>query len=124
MSKLILLYLTLIVGLFFLIAPEPIHTYDFFLFSEMKLYSSTYIYFICERMVLVILSWIIYNESTEYRDALFVFFLLMCADVVDFLLCYNSIWFHIGAVPISMNVMKCFIFGIVILQTWSRTLFK
>lgn len=124
MSKLILLYLTIIIGLFFLIAPEPVYTYDFFPFSDMKLYPATYVYFICERLVLVILSGIIYNEATEYRPELRVFFFLMCADVVDFLLTYNGIWFDIKSLPISMNVAASVIFGLTILNAWIRTYFK
>lgn len=124
MSKLLLLYLTLIVGLFFLIAPEPIHTYDFFPFSDMKLYPATYVYFICERLTLVILSGIIWNEATEYKPELKVFFYLMCADVVDFLATYNGIWFNLGSIPVSMNTVSATIFGLTILNVWIRTLLK
>lgn len=120
MSKLFLLYITFLVGLFFLIAPRPVNTYDFFLFSEMKLYPSTYIYFICERLVLVILAGVIANEATEYRGALWVFFWLLVADVVDFLLTYNSVWFYYHSFPVSMNVMKCLIFGLTILHAWLK----
>jgi len=122
MSKLLLLYLTLLVGLFFLIAPEPVHTYDYFPFSDMRLYPATYIYFICERLVLIVLSGIIANEATEYKPELKVFFFLMCADLVDFLLCYNNIWFHVGSFPMSMNVAKSIIFGLTILNAWIRNL--
>lgn len=124
MSKLLLLYATLVVGLIFLITPEPIRTYDFFLFSEMKLYPSTYIYFICERLVLVILAGVIANEATEYRGALWIFFWLMVADVVDFLLNYNSVWFYVQSFPVSMNIMKSLIFGLVIFNIWTKGLFK
>lgn len=124
MSKLLLLYLTLIVGLFFLVAPEPIRAYDYFPFSDIKLYPSTYIYFICERLVLVVLSGVIANEATEYRRELWIFFYLMCADVVDYLLTYNGVWFHIHDFPVSMNVLKCVIFGLTIINLWIKNSFK
>lgn len=121
MSKLLLLYSTLLVGLFFLVAPEPINTYDFFPLSDMKLYPSTYIYFICERLVLVILAGVIANESTEYRHAIWIFLFLMCADVVDFLLCYNSVWFYIRNFPVSMNTTKAILFGgVIIHELWKQ----
>lgn len=121
MSKLLLLYSTLLVGLIFLIIPEWYTPQDFFLFSNMKISGANFIYLIGERAVLVIMAYIIVSESKEYEDALWVFFYLMVADLFDFILCYNSVWFSIGSFPVSMNILKSFIFGgVIIYEAWKH----
>lgn len=104
----------------FLIMPEPIQEHDYFLFSDMKLYPATYMYFIGEKVILIILGFVVVTEESEYREALKVFVYLLIADLVDFLLCYNEAWFTIGSFPVSMNVVKCIVFGLTILYTWVK----
>lgn len=121
MSKLLLLFLTVIFGLVFVLLPNTGIREDFFLFADMKLSLETHLYFICEHFVLIILSYIIYNEATEYKNALFIFFLLMVGDMVDYCLTYNGVWFRINEFPISMNIVKAFLFGGVILnEGWKK----
>lgn len=121
MSKLLLLYLTLVVGLVFLLMPNGTPV-DYFPFYDIELYPKTYVYFIFEKSILIILAGIIYNEATEYRQALWVFLWLLVADLIDFGLTYNTAWYHFGAVPMSMNVLKSVIFGIVILrELWKKS---
>lgn len=124
MNKLVLLYLTFVLGLVFLILPEPVSTRDYFPFYDIQMYLSTYVYFILEKSILVLLAAIIYKESVEYRPELNMFVWLLIFDLVDYFLTYNTTWFHIGAFPISMNIVKCFIFGLTILNAWIRTLSK
>lgn len=123
MSKLLLLYLTFVVTLLFLLVPENDVAVGFPL-SSMKVSLEYYIYAIFERSVLIILTYIIANESTEYRGAIWVFFWLCVADFLEYLLTYSSVWFYIDGFPVSMNVLKCVIFGGTILYVWSRALFK
>jgi hypothetical protein len=99
-------------------ATEPT---DWFLFSDMKLTLKTHIYFMCEKIIMIILSWIIAAESRTYRGALQVFFWLMVVDFVDYLLSYGSIWFRLAGFPVSMNIVKCIVFGIVVSNEWIRT---
>lgn len=121
MTKLLLLYSTFLLGFVFMFIPDKIEPYDYFLFSDMKLYFGTYIYFICEKIVLIVLSYVVVNEATEYRGVIWIFFWLVCADLVDFLLCYGGVWFSLGSVPVSMNVVKVFVFGgVVINEIWNK----
>lgn len=124
MSKLLLLYSTLLVGLIFLVIPNYDTPMDFFLFSDMKLSGAMHIYFIGEKTILIVLAYIIANEATQYEKEIWVFFYLLCADLVDYLLSYNSVWFRVNDFPISMNILKSLIFGITILNAWIRTSFK
>lgn len=121
MSKLLLLYLTFVVSMVFLL-PIETNTYDWFPFADMKLTIQTYLYFIFERVGLIILAYIIASESKEYRGAIWCFFILIVVDLVDYLMTYNSVWFHLSGFPVSMNVVKCVGFGLVILYEWIRTL--
>lgn len=114
-----LIFLSLVLGLVFLVLPttEP---KDFFLFSEMKLTFQTHVYFICEKLVLVILAYVISLMETKYPYSIRIFFWLTVADLTDYLLSYNSIWFTAG-IPISMNVLKCLIFGLTLFHEWTKT---
>ena len=119
MNKLLLLFVTLIIGLLFLVIPttEP---KDFFIFSDMKLSFQMHLYFICEKIILIILAWIIAAEDRHYRNALKIFFWLLVADLLDYCLSYNAIWFNIGWLPVSMNIVKIFIFGSIIAKEWIK----
>lgn len=121
MSKLLLLYLTFIVGLVFLLIPDAVHTKDFFPFYDIQMYPKTYIYFILEKSILIILAVIIANEETQYKEALRIFVGLLCFDLIDYFLTYNTVWFHVGIFPVSMNTTKSLIFGLVIIrELWKR----
>lgn len=121
MSKLLLLFLTFVVGLIFLL-PNDGPVINFYPFSDMAITLTQHVYFIGEKLVLIILAGIIANEATEYRRATWIFFLLVVVDLVDFLCCYNSVWFYLGGFPVSMNIVKCIVFGLTILSEWIRTL--
>lgn len=123
MSKLLLLFLTLVFSLIFLL-PESGVKADFFLFADIKLSLENHIYLISERGVLIIFSYIIFNEAAEYKNALFIFFLLMVGDLVDYCLTYNGVWFRINEFPVSMNIVKAFLFGGVILNEGWKNLTK
>lgn len=117
MSKLLLLYSTILVSLVFLLVPANDVTMGF-LFSDMMVTVEYYIFSIFEKFVLIILAYIIANESTEYRNAVWIFFWLMVADLVDYLLTYSDIWFSIDELPVSMNILKSLIFGVAILHAY------
>lgn len=123
MSKLILLYLTFVVSLLFLLVPNNDITVGY-LFSDMRVSLEYYIYSIFEKFVMIILAYVIWKESDNYLPELAMFFWLMVIDLVDLILSYNSVWFRIGEFPISMNIVKCIIFGLTILNAWIRNSLK
>lgn len=124
MSKLLLLYCVLVFGLLFLVVPEYTRMISPFLFSDFQLSLATHIYFICEKLTMIILAYIIANESEKYREAIWIFFWLMVADLVDYTFAYNGVYGYLNGFPVSMNVIKCLVFGLTILYTWIRTLFN
>lgn len=120
MSKLLLLYSTILVSLVFLLVPDNDVTVGF-LFSDMVVSVEYYIYSMFEKFVLIILAYIIANESIEHRKAIWIFFWLMVADAIDYGLYYSEIWFSIDSFPISMNILKSVVFGgVIIKEGWSK----
>ncbi len=129
MSKLILLYLTIILGMVFVILPnwdgtfmkpDPFYFYDFG--DGNGIAYQTYVYMIAEYFISLIFVGIIANEATKFKGAIWIFFGLIVVDLFDFLLCYNSIWFHLSGLPVSMNIVKGLVFGLVIFKEWLKEL--
>jgi len=123
MSKLLLLYSTILVSLVFLLVPDNDLTM-IYPFSDMVVSVEYWIYSVFEKAVMIILAYIIMNEATEYQYALSIFFWLMVLDLLDLILSYNSVWFSIGKFPISMNVVKAIVFGVVIINEGWKKLFR
>ncbi len=121
MKKLLLLYCSLTIGLIYLIVPNT-DPFNWFVFSDMELTLKTHLYFICEKVILIILAYVLLDQENKYRQALWVFFWLMVVDLVDYIASYNSIWFHAGGFPMSMNILKSIIFGLVIFREWMQRL--
>lgn len=123
MSKLLLLYSTILVSLVFLLVPDNDVTMSY-PFSDMVVSVEYYIYSVFEKGVMIILAYIIAHEATEYQEALSIFFWLMVLDLLDLILSYNSVWFRVGNFPVSMNIVKAFVFGGVIINEGWKKLFK
>lgn len=120
MSKLYLLYATLLIGMVFLLIPQNDITVGYPL-SEMRVSLEYYIYELAERSSIIIFLFIIVKEEREYREALTIFFLLRCFDFADYLIGYNSPWFSIGSIPITFNIISVGVFGLVILnEIWKN----
>lgn len=121
MSKLFLLYLTFIMGLIFLFVSMKQEMIDFFPLSDFKIYPVNHVYYICEKLIVIILAYIISTEATEYHKPLLIFFILCVCDLIDYLLTYSSVWFYIRNFPVSMNTTKAILFGLVIIrELWNK----
>jgi hypothetical protein len=119
-QKLLLLYVTLLMGLVFMAIPDNTPAMDFFPFHDILLTVQTYVYFVFEHLTIIIFSYIIATEARQYRKEVMIFFWLQVCDFVDYLLTYNSPWFHVGLLPVSMNVVTLFIFGAAIIARNGR----
>jgi hypothetical protein len=103
-----------------MVIPRTTEPKDFFLFSDMKLYAATHVYFICERIVLIVLAYLIAETERQYLLSVKVFFWLMVADLIDYCLTYNGVWFKLGSVPVSMNTVSASLFGLIIFYEWNH----
>jgi len=119
MSKLILLWLTLFVWVFFNVWKEvgyPQQEYDFFPYSDQLLTIQTYVWIISLRLILVVMAWIILQSSTDHRMSLWVFFWISVFKFIEFFFNYNDVWVYIWRnVPLTSNILSALIFGLAIL---------
>jgi len=115
MDKLVFLLLLVVVKMVFMMIPFSTETHAFFPLSGVEIGIHTYVYFLLEHIGYCLLAYMIYAESEKHRVGLFTFFALMCADTIDYLLTYNSAWFKVNGLPITMNVAFCFIFGLALI---------
>lgn len=115
MSKLILLFLILVVRTVFTFVKPTGITMSFPL-DDMVVSLEFYIYCLGEKLAFIILANMVAEESVKYRNVLWVFFWLMVADLVDFVLIYNNEWVLIGKFAITLNNIAAMIFAFVILK--------
>lgn len=120
MDKLLLLFAVFLLGVVFLVLPEDTTPIDYFLFSDVKLPFATHVYFIGEKLSMIVLAYIIALEAKEYREAIWCFFVLVVVDLCDYLASYGAVWFHLSGFPVSMNTLKVSIFGLAILNEWRK----
>lgn len=113
-----LLGLIMVMGLIWEIVPQPdanAKTYDWFLFYDYAIAPQWYAYFTMQHLVVIVLSLIILDiVKTLYSVPVKWFILLQTGQLVDFWLTYNTTWFHIGVLPVTMNLTQIFIFGVVL----------
>lgn len=115
MSKLILLFLILVVRTVFTFV-KPTGITMSFPFDDMVVSLEFYIYCLGEKLAFIILANMVAEESVKYRNVLWVFFWLMVADLVDFVLIYNNEWVLIGKFALTLNNIAAIIFAFVILK--------
>lgn len=82
-----------------------------FPFSDMVLNADTYIYFLFEHLILVILSWIIYDHTKD--KIVLLYFVIQVIDSIDYVFTYGEPWFDSNI--FTWNVIKVGIFGVAIL---------
>lgn len=114
--KLIFLFTCLLIGIVFNSIPSGIGTIQMFPFYDIAITFKTWLYFVCEHLVLIMLSYVIAIESKKYKLQCRVFFWLQMGNLVDYLLTYNTDW--IGF--INYNVVAVIIFATSIVYEYVR----
>lgn len=117
MNKLYLILLTLAFSTIFLLTPitEPI---DFFPFSDQMLTFEMWLYFLFERLSVVILALVILLDSTEFKNSLTVFLWIEIMDTVFYLLFYDDPFMLV--LPWNSVKLGIFIFSIG-LEKWMQS---
>ena len=117
MARLFLLFTTLALGvLFMLFNPKGEMG---FLFSDMVLTIETWMYFLFEHVIVLILAIVILELEHEYRMSAKVFLCIAIVDTVDYCLTYGDPVFTF--MP-PWNVVRLVVFGTVVLYEviWKR----
>lgn len=80
----------------------------------------TFVFMICEKVSTLILIGVI--AWSDRRKIVLTFFALQVLDLVDYLMCYNTVWKYIG-VPFSFNVLNVGIMTVylIINHVWNRS---
>jgi hypothetical protein len=95
--------------------PDNTEPKDWFPFYDgIKLTAQWYAYYFFEHIGIIILSYIIVTEARTFRKEAAAFFWIQVASLADYVLTYNTTWFHVGMIPISMNVLAVGIFGVLV----------
>lgn len=113
---LILLLMTLFMSAVFVMTKNgnSKEFYPYFPFNQdVVLTRDTYVYFLFERLIMVVMSLFIYIESSKFKTALKVFVFIQVFDTVDYLLTYNKTWILDGYI-ISLDLLKVTIFSLAI----------
>jgi hypothetical protein len=116
-NKLYLILLTLAFSTIFLLTPitDPI---DFFPFSDQMLTFEMWLYFLFERLIVVILALVILLDSTEFKNTLTVFLWIEIMDTVFYLLFYDDPFMLV--LPWNSVKLGIFIFSIG-LEKWMQS---
>lgn len=84
--------------------------------SDYVLPFKTWLYFVCEHLIFIMLAYVIAYEATQYKTQCKVFFWIQVADLADYLLTYNTNW--IGF--INFNIVAVLIFATSIFYEYGR----
>lgn len=112
-----LLGIVMVFGLIFELIPNPSEQsakVDLFLFHDMEMAWQWYAYFTMEHVALIVLASLIPNLHRD--NVVKWFFILQVAQLADFWLTYNTTWFHIGLLPVSMNIAQIITFIAVVIS--------
>jgi|LakMenEpi03Aug12_release.lakeMendotaPanAssembly.Ray.scaffolds.fasta_scaffold567722_1 hypothetical protein len=105
----------LLLGVLFLIAPNNgFDSNPIPLRPDLELTKQTWIYYFCEHLATVLLSFCLYRV-TRYEIAK-VFVLIQVIDIIDYVITYNSVWFHFGSVEFSCNTFKMIVLSLFIVK--------
>lgn len=110
----------IVLGVMFELFPDPSidsPRYDLWVFYEPitngqywgGLTWQQYAYYTMEHLALMTLAFLLYIIGK--RDGvLWWFFLIQCGQLADFWLTYNTEWFKIGVLPVTMNIFQAVVF--------------
>ncbi len=104
--KLLLLWVTLILSILFMAFPDDQQVG--FLYSDQVLTLRTWIYFLTEHLILVVLAWVIMLYERKFTISAGYFLFLQVIDTIDYCLTYADPWFFS---EITFNTIKCVSFG-------------
>ena len=106
--RLIILFGTVALGMLFMFyRPEGEIGFPF---SDMRLHADTYVYFVMEHVIKVLLVVVIWELESRYRFAITVLLGLEVIDLIDFVLTYNTPWLKY----VSINTFKTAVFGLAV----------
>lgn len=118
MNKVWALLLMLAVSTFFIHVPH-VGQVGFILNPEVTLSYNQYFWMLGEHLIMITLSLIIWDESQDYKNLVWIFVLIQIADTIAFVLSYND---PLKDYFLSFNFIKLLIFGFAIgIDLWKTS---
>lgn len=84
---------------------------------EIELSLESHIYYLCERVRMVIFFYIVWLISEHYHKQLALFFWLAVVYLIDYILLYNGSLFYIGAIPVSYTLVMAIVMTFTVIKT-------
>jgi hypothetical protein len=91
-----------------------------FPFYPITLAIETYAYFACYYLSMMIIAWAFVLIIPQYHVILAAWFFLQGVELIDYFLTYNTPWFFIGKLGISITLIKFLILGFLMIQEWTK----
>lgn len=116
--KIILIFgMLLLAKTVFLLIQEDRTVHNYFPFSKAQCTSEEWVYYGFEHLIWIyVFGLMVFTNLNSIKKELEYFFMVAVIDFADYLLTYNSIWFRIGQIPISFNVLQFLIIGYVFVK--------
>lgn len=115
MSRLVLLWLTIFIGPLFLIIAWPDLYVKPFLSPDcnVEITLQSHVWYICNKVTIIIFAWIMLQLSEKYRVAMWTFFGCKVLVLLDYFWCYNEVWVYIwDDVPLTSNLLTILLFSL------------
>ena len=112
------LLFVLLASLVFMVIPDDSTVMIGFPLFAGRLHLQSWLWYVGEHIGLITLSWLVLTGAKKYKFAFTIFFAYQIADLIDFVLRDNSIWFSVGVVPVSMNTFGITIFALSVIKSY------
>ena len=119
-DAIVLIFAALVTRELWILLPDISGTFDPFPFAEVQITWDTYIYFACFYVSMMILAYAFLHLMTSYQTILTVWFFLQTIELIDYFLTYNTAWFHIGPLGVSITLVKFVALAFIIIYTWTK----
>lgn len=101
----------------FLLIPEYEVRYDWFPFSDQRIFRSTYVHFLFGKIATIWSLWLAAREIPKFVPVLVPMLTFAVIDFVDFLLTCNDIFWEVGIFPVSWNTVGAFV---ILVWVWAN----
>ena len=85
--------------------------------NDIELSLESHVYYLCERLRVIIFFYIVWECSEHYKNELRLFFLLSVGYLIDYALYYNGSFFYAGMVPVSYTLTMGLVMTFVVIKT-------
>lgn len=119
-NAIVLIFTALFVRELWILLPADPVLFDPFPFADVQISLQSYFYFACFYCSMMIFAYAFRQVMPEYDLVLTVWFFLQVIEFGDYFLTYNSPWFYVRELGVSITLVKFAVLSILIIHTWTR----